>query len=307
MRRVAPLSVAVAIGLVLGTLAPARAQSSISPEELRERLARAGSLAESAITTPSREQMQEIRGVLGLPVVVRLDGGGTTVRPDPVLEALTGEDADDFRRAADRLEALGASLDRAIAADAIDREGVETALASAYRGSLQVNPGFIERIRRAVGELIGNLLSRLFSFRGAGTFVAWAVLVALLVLAFWLVRRLRLVPETIMDEKGTGARAPRIDWIARAEDAFRAGDLHGAIHAFYRGLVSALSGRGLLIDAPALTAGECRTTVRALRPDLFEAVADATGAFEQVAYGGAVPGPEDVETLRKAVALARSA
>ena len=306
MRRAAPISVAMAIGLVLGVLAPAGAQSSISPEELRERLVSAGSLAESAIAAPSIERMQEIRDVLGLPVVVRLDGAGMTIHPDPVLEQLAGEDADDFRRASDRLGALGASLERAIAADPIDREGVETALASAYRGSLQVDPGFIERIRRAIGELIGNLLSRLFSFRGVGTFVAWTVLVALVVLTVWLVRRLRLVPETIMDTKDTGSRGPRIDWIARAEDDFRAGDLHGAIHAFYRGLVSALSGRGLLIDAPALTAGECRTTVRALRPDLFQAVADATGAFEEVAYGGAVPGPEDVETLRKAVALARS-
>ena len=306
MRRAAPLSVALTIGLVLGVLAPAGAQPSISPEELRVRLVTAGSLAESAIAAPSTARMQEIRGVLALPVVVHVDGGAATVGPDAVLEQLTGEDAEDFRRAADRLRALGSSLERAIAADPIDREGVETALASAYRGSLQVDPGFIERIRRAVGELIGNLLSRLFSFRGAGTFVAWAVLVALAVLAFWLVRRLRLVPETIMDVNDTGSRAPRVDWIARAEDAFRAGDLHAAIHAFYRGLVSALSGRGVLIDAPALTAGECRTTVRALRPDLFQAVADATGAFEQVAYGGAVPGPEDVETLRKAVALARS-
>jgi hypothetical protein len=307
VRRVAPLSLAVAIGLILGAHTPAEAQSSISPEELRERLARAGSLAESAISDPSVARMQEIRDVLGFPVVVRSDRGEATIGPDPVLEQLTGEGADDFRRAADRLGALGASLERAIAADPIDRETVETALASAYRGSLQVDPGFIARIRRALGELIQNLFSRVFSFRGAGTFIAWAVLIALGVIAFWLVRRLRLVPETIMDAKDAGARAPRVDWIARAEEAFRAGDLHGAIHAFYRGLVSALSGRGLLIDAPALTAGECRTTVRALRPDLFQAVADATGAFEQVAYGGAVPGPEDVETLRKAVALARSA
>lgn len=307
MRRAAPVSLVLALGLVLGVPTGARAQPTISPDELLDRLASAGSLAEDGVADPSRARMGEVRNALGLPVVVRLDGAETTIAPDPILDGLTGDDADDFRRAADRLGALRASLDRAMAAGPIDRGDVDAALASAYRGSLQVDPGLIERIRRAAAGLIQNLLSRLFSFRGAGTLVAWAVLVGLGVLAFWLVRRLRLVPETTMDPAGTGSRAPRVDWIARAEEAFRAGDLHGAVHAFYRGLLSALSGRGLLIDAPGLTAGECRSRVRAVRPDLFQAVAGATGTFERVAFGGAVPGPEDVESLRKAVALARSA
>ena len=203
--------------------------------------------------------------------------------------------------------ALRASLERAIAAEPVDPEEVESALASAYQGVLQVDPGLIERIRRAIAELIESVLSRLFSFQGAGTLVAWAVLAGLAILAVWLVRRLRLVPETAMEAVPSGSAATRVDWIARAEDAFRAGDLHGAVHAFYRGLLTALSGRGLLIDAPGLTAGECRSTVRAIRPDLFEAVAEATGAFEQVAYGGAVPGADDVDSLRRAIALARSA
>jgi hypothetical protein len=61
------------------------------------------------------------------------------------------------------------------------------------------------------------------------------------------------------------------------------------------------------MDVPGLTAGECRSTVRVVRPDLFEAVADATGTFERVAYGGASPGPDEVDTMRRAVTLARSA
>jgi hypothetical protein len=306
VRRVAPVSLVLALGLVVGDLAGARGQSAIPPEELSARLASAASLADAGVAAPSATRMDELRDAIGLPVVVRLDGWEATIGRDPVLDRLTGEDADDFRRAADRLGALRASLERAMAAGPIDRGGVEAALASAYRGSLQVDPGLIERIRRAAAELIQNLIARLFSFRGAGTLVAWAVLVGLGVLALWLVRRLR-VPETAVGVPDTGSRAPRIDWIARAEEAFRAGDLHGAIHAFYRGLLSALSSRGLLIDAPGLTAGECRSTVRAVRPALFQAVADATGTFERVAYGGAVPGPEEVETLRKAVSLARSA
>jgi hypothetical protein len=292
---------------LLGTPADAGAQSVISPDEVLDRLDRARSLAEAGAEAPSPARMDGVRDALELPVVVELDGWQTAIEPDPVLDRLRGDDADDFRRAADRLEALGASIERAMEVGPIDRGEVESALASAYRGSLQVDPGLLQRIRRAVQELIENLLTRLFSFQGAGTVAAWAVLVGLVVLAFWLLRRLRFVPETTMEIGGSAGRAPRVDWIARAEDAFRAGDLHAAVHAFYRGLLHALSGRGYLIDAPGLTAGECRSTVRATRPDLFQAVAEATGTFEQVAYGGAVPEPDDVETLRRAVSLARSA
>jgi hypothetical protein len=307
VRRTASVSIVLAIGLLLGSSPGVRAQAVISPEELLGRLASAASIAEAGSRAPSTARMDGLRDAVGLPVVVELDGGRSTLDRDPVLDRLRGADARDFRRAADRLEALRASVERALRTDRIDPSEVEVALASAYRGSLQVNPGLIQRIRRAIEELIQNLLARLFSFRGAGTLVAWAVLVGLAGLAFWLLRRLRVVPETALELAGTGSGAPRIDWIARAEDAFGSGDLHGAVHAFYRGLVSALSGRGYLIDAPGLTAGECRSTVRAVRPDLFQAVADATGTFEQVAYGGAVPGPVEVERLRRAVALARSA
>jgi HAMP domain-containing protein len=288
--------------------APAGARSgpATSPEELLDRLSAAAVLAEEGAVDPSPARMREVQETMGLPTVVRIDGVDVAVSPDPVVMSLTGIRAEDFRRAADRLGALRDSLERATSAAPVDADDVEAALTDAYRGVLQVDPGFIERIRRAIGELIQNLLARLFSFQGAGTIVAWAVLVGLGILAFWLIRRLRLVPETTMEVAGGRSSAPRVDWIARAEDAVRTGDLHAAVHAFYRGLVGALSGRGLLIDAPGLTAGECRSTVRAVRPELFDAVADATGAFEQIAYGGAVPEPDDVDTLRRAVALARS-
>ena len=305
MRRIGPLCVALSMGFLLAAPAGGLPRPVISPEELLERLDAAAALAEAGAADPSSGRMREVEEALGLPAVVRIHGTDVTVPADPVVTGLTGASADDFRRAADRVGALRDSLERATSAAPADPDQIESALTDAYQGVLQVDPGLIARIRRAIGELIQSLLARLFSFRGAGTIVAWAVLVALGILAFWLIRRLRLVPETTM-EVVSRSGAPRIDWIARAEDAVRAGDLHLAVHAFYRGLLGALSGRGLLIDAPGLTAGECRSTVRAVRPELFEAVADATGAFEQVAYGGAVPAPDDVDTLRRAVALARS-
>ena len=297
----------VVLAMALLPAAPAGAQPrpATSPEELLARLSAAAVLADEGAADPSSGRMRELEEAMGLPTVVRIDGVDVAVAADPVVTSLMGASAGDFRRAADRIRALRDSLERATSAAPVDGDDVESALTDAYRGVLQVDPGLIERIRRAIGELIQSLLVRLFSFQGAGTIVAWAVLVGLGILAFWLIRRQQLVPETTMEAAG-GRSAPRVDWIARAEDAVRAGDLHLAVHAFYRGLLGALSGRGLLIDAPGLTAGECRSTVRAVRPELFDAVADATGAFEQIAYGGAVPEPDDVDTLRRAVALARS-
>jgi HAMP domain-containing protein len=306
VRRIAPLFVVLAIAVLPAAPAGAQPAPAVSPEELLGRLEAAAELADEGAADPSPDRMRQLEEAIGLPTVVRIEGVDVPVPPDPVVASLSGARAEDFRRAADRIGALRDSLERATSAAPVDADDVESALTDAYRGVLQVDPGIIERIRRAIGELIQGLLARLFSFQGAGTIVAWAVLVGLGILAVWLIRRLRLVPETSMEVAGGGTGAPRVDWIARAEDAVRAGDLHLAVHAFYRGLLGALSGRGLLIDAPGLTAGECRSTVRAVRPELFDAVADATGAFEQIAYGGAVPEPGDVDTLRRAVALARS-
>jgi Domain of unknown function (DUF4129) len=306
VRRVAPLSLLLIGGLLLSGRAASQPGSTISPEELLDRFRAAEALVDEGAIDPSPDRMADVRRALGLPVTVGIDGADVSVPVDPVLAGLSGEGVEEFRRAAERIDALRSSLERAIAATPASSEDVGSALEAAYRGVLQVDPGIVERIRRWIGELIQNLLARLFSFQGAGSVVAWIVLAGLAILAVWLVRRLRLVPETAM-EAASGGGVAHVDWIARAEDAFRAGDLHGAVHAFYRGLLSALSGRGLLIDAPGLTAGECRSTVRAVRPDLFDAVADATGTFEEIAYGGAVPGADDVERLRRAVTLARSA
>jgi hypothetical protein len=301
---------AVALSVVITAilLGPgAGAQEVTSPEELLSRLGTAGSVATEGVVDPSPARMQAVQDALGLPVIVRIDGSDVSIPPDPVIARLSGGEAEDFRLAMERVEALRASLERAMAADPVDREDVETALTEAYRGVVQVDPGIVERIRRAIADAIQNVLTRLFSFSGAGTVFAWAVLLGLGVLVFLLIRRLRLVPETTMEAVRSGSGTARVDWVARAEGAVRAGDFHAAVHAFYRGLLATLSGRGLLIDAPGLTAGECRSTVRSARPELFDAVAEATGTFEQVAYGGAVPEADDVDTLRKAVALARSA
>jgi hypothetical protein len=303
---VAAATVAASLALALAGAGAARSQAEVPPEEVLERMSSAEALARDGLTDPSPATMEEIRGTLSLPVTIEADSWSGTI-DDPALRSLRGDDESDFRRALARLRALRDGLEGALDTPPADADRVDAALDQAYRGSIQVDPGFIERIRRAIVELMNGLLTRLFSFRGAGSVIAWAVILAVVVLAVWLLRRLRFVPETTMRPERSPARPVRIDWNARAEEAIRRGDLRAAVHALYRGLLSTLSGRGLVRDLPALTAGECRTTVRSLRPELFDAVAEATGTFERVAFGGAEPGAQDVEAMRRAVTRARSA
>jgi hypothetical protein len=298
-----------ALLLATSTLAaagPAVAQDALPADEALERMAAAEELAREGRADPSPATMAAIRRTLGLPVSIESTSWSGSI-DDPTLRSLVGDEQADFGRALARIEALRGGLESALAAPPVDPDRVDAALDEAYRGAIQVDPGLIERVRRAIAELIGGLLEKLFTFSGAGSVLAWAVIAALAVLAIWLLRRLRFVPETTMTPGRTSSRPIRVDWDAHAEEAIRRGDLRAAVHAFYRGLLSALSGRGLLRDLPALTAGECRTTVRALRPELFDAVAEATGTFERVAFGGAEPRAADVEAMRRAVALARAA
>ncbi len=251
--------------------------------------------------------MLRVRRALGLPVVVELQGWTVSVAPDPVLERLEGNAAGDFQQAVARLRALRRAVDAALAADPVDPDRVEVALDAAYSSAIQVRPGLVERIRRAISELTQGLAFRLLTFVGTSTVLAWAVLIALGVGAFWLLRRLRLVPERQLPRTHVSTPAELVDWRRRAEEAIRAGDLNEAIRALYRSLLATLSRRGLLVEAPGLTAGECRAAVRAARPALFAAVSRATDSFERVAYGGVTPGPNDVEVLQEAEALARAA
>lgn len=304
MRR-AILLVTVGVSIAIGVAAIAA--TPIGAAEFADRLETAHRLAQEGTAAPSPVAMEAVRAALGLPARVDVDGSILTLPADPFLARLEGREADDFQRAVTHLEQLQAGLEDALGAEALDRASLEAALDEAYRGGIQVRPGLIERIRRAVLELLEGLLYRIISFHGGDSILAWAVVLALLVLAVWLLRRLRLVPGRAI-APGTGERGGRlIDWRGRAEEALRAGDLVGAVHALYRSLLATLAGRGLLIERPGLTAGECRGAVRASNPSLYDVVAKATRRFERVAYGGVPPRHEDVDLLREAEATARSA
>jgi hypothetical protein len=295
------------VSLTMG-IAPAFAQSTIPAPELVERLERAELLAKQGLSDPSAERMTRLRRTLRLPVLVQLDGWTVSLGPDSVLEELDGGVAGDFDRALARVRALRGVAQRAIGARPADPDNVEAALNAAYRDALQVRPGLVERIQRAVSELRQGLAYRLFTFVGTSSVLAWMVLVGFALLGYGLVRRLRLIPERTLTAptKGSTGGSP-VDWSRRAEEAIRTGDLKEAVRALYRALLATLARRGLLVDAPGLTAGECRKAVEAARPSLLAAVTQATHSFERVAYGGLPPESSDVDLLRRADALAGSA
>jgi hypothetical protein len=226
---------------------------------------------------------------------------------DP-LAGLRGTSPAHFKRAADRLAALATSLEEAVARAMPDTHDLARALDDAYRGIAQPRPDLPGLVLQWVGEALGWILQRISRALGAaGTPLAWlVVLLTAVAVAALTWRRGRLVPDRVLSS-GAGARRGTgpVDWSGLADEAIRAGDLHEAVRALYLALLASLAGRGLLADAPTLTAGEARSAVSQARPALFPAVSRATKSYERVVYGGAPPDQGDLDHLRQAAALAR--
>jgi hypothetical protein len=303
----ASLILSVCIAATMNLSGVATAQASVSAEEFGHRLDRAIELSELGASSPFPARMRDVREALGLPVQVVVGEWSVLIPPDPLLERLSGETTVDFQRAGAHLEAMRSAMDAAAAREVPSPESVEESLDRAYRAVIQIRPSLLERIRRAVGEFLAYLFYRLVNFAGPSSLLAWAVVVGLVAAALLLLRRARLVPERVLPGRGRARVVETgVDWRRRAQEALRAGDLPEAIRALYLVLISTLAGRGLLADAPALTAGECRAAVRRNRPSLYPLVARATESYERVVYGGVRPGKEDVDSLLEAEEGARS-
>lgn len=298
------------IAALVGTLALAgigAAQTQISSAEYLDRLARAQELAEAGGDAPSGKRMDDVRAALGLPVVVVIGDEAIEVPPDPMLEGLSGSDAAEFEAATDRLSALERALTDTLSREPASPDLVAQALSDAYRGVVPPQPDLLQEGLRIIGEVFEAVIQRFGNVvANAGNALAWIVLIIIGAIVASYLFRARLVP----DQVSSAGRAPRggpgqVDWAARAEDALRAGDLHDAVRALYLALLATLAGRGIVADAPALTAGDARFAVQRRRPTLFPAIARATDSYERVIYGGAVPDERDVEHLREATAQAR--
>jgi Domain of unknown function (DUF4129) len=298
------------IAALVGTLAlaaPIGAQTQLSPEEFLGRIGRARELARLEGTAPSPARMADVREALGLPVEIVIGDWSGAIRQDPILEGLSGDLASDFGLADERLVALGRSLEEVIARQPRSASSMADALAGAYRGVVPPRPNPFEAVLQFLQDVFQAIVQRIGSaLADAGSVLMWVALVAIIAFAAWFLLRSRLVPDRGSRTGVEGGRAASsVDWAARADQALLAGDLQEAVRASYLALLAVLAGRGIVANAPALTAGEARFAVRRVRPSLFPTIAQATDSYERVIYGGATPDRRDVERLREATAEAR--
>ncbi|HET9442408.1 MAG TPA: DUF4129 domain-containing protein, partial [Acidimicrobiales bacterium] len=160
-----------------------------------------------------------------------------------------------------------------------------------------------ERVLDEVGEMIGELFSALAA-GGAISVVAWGVLVVALAGAGYLVvralrvdrrRKVRPADEGVAVER----RRPAADWEAEAAACEARGDWRAALRCRYRALVARLAGTGLIEEVPGRTAGEYRTVVGGVAPEVATPFAGATDLFERAWYGRLPTGPEESSAFRE--------
>lgn len=185
---------AFAVGLLLVST-PAQAQPAVSVSEYLQRVERARTTALSALSAPSPARMQDVLNQLGLPLAVALASGEVRVERDLFLKELGGETANDFRAAAEHLAVVADQAREAMARPEPREDQLRSAVSRAYRDVATQRPGIIDRFRRLASDTFQWLVAQIFSFRGAGSVIAWVVVAALLLLLVPLVRRIGVVPD----------------------------------------------------------------------------------------------------------------
>jgi hypothetical protein len=307
---------AVAVALLASVLgvcivgSPASAQTATDVDGFLARIA----AAQAALRAPgvsSSEALADARMALALPVQVTLPDGSVVVVTDDALlgAADDGNDAAAVAAVEGRLEvaASGASAARTQAPP--DPERIAAALSAAYGGEVEAptwSQRLLTRITQALGWVLDHTLGALVG-TGIGTVIAWLLAIAVVVAVVFLLQRSRLgmVPEA---RSGVPAgEVSIVDWRRAAEDALARGDDNFAVLALYHVLVHTLASRGVVREAPSLTAGECRWAVRREQPALAPTIDRATAAFERVAYGKQDAVRDDIDALQAAEKAAKRA
>jgi hypothetical protein len=309
-RRGGFLALTIVLVVVPAATAGAQAPAAVDVATYAQRLD-AAIAAMGAVPVPDRSAgaLADAVAEIGLPLAVGFPDGQAVVVTETSLLGGIDRDADDaWERVADRLETAHAAVAGEEPAPTEDAASVAAAVDAAYGGTDQ-RPGLLERARRwladAFGWFVDHTLGALARSGLLGGLVAIALLLAIALLVANRVAR-RIVPDE-RDRRTGGAAPEEIDWAAEAQRAIDAGDGDAAVRALYHLLLDTLDRRGIVEEAPALTAGECRDAVHRRRPALDGVVRGATETFERVTYGRLPAAGDDVERLLEAERTARSA
>ncbi len=204
-------------------------------------------------------------------------------------------------------------LARAASDDDVREQVREVMSQPAYR----YEPTLLERIGRRLSEWLQRLLENLNvpgasagTFGGgAGTVVAWVLIVlALAVLVFAVVRavqrRVRKPPADDTPATTTDVEHERRakDWADEATRMEREGRFKDAVRARYREMVRTLVDRDQLPDVPGLTTGELRQALGRTTPTAADAFDRACTTFELAWYAELPVDAGDLAGLRAAAA-----
>lgn len=164
------------------------------------------------------------------------------------------------------------------------------------RDDLNVVERFLQRIGDWIGDLVGG-----FTAGGGASAVSWLALAAIVGLLAWLAwRGLRsLEPRPRREPAPAGAPSAPVDWTAEARRFEADGRLRDALRCWYRAVLDALVGRGVLDGVPGEPGGRLRAEVGERAPGLSADFDRATRAFEDVWYGDAEPTDDDVRDVRR--------
>jgi hypothetical protein len=164
-----------------------------------------------------------------------------------------------------------------------------------------------ERILDWFGEQLGNVLGS-FVGSGAGTVVAWAlVLGAVAFVVHLVVRHGRVVRLPSARPRAASlmvelTRTPT-EWRAEAEALEAQGRWREGLRCRHRALVGELVRRGDVRDQAGRTAGEHLRDVARSRPGAAPPMAAATELFEAAWYGDAATGPAEAARFEALAAM----
>jgi len=160
------------------------------------------------------------------------------------------------------------------------------------------------RVLDWIGERIADFFEAVFGGLFAGdtsSIAAVLVVLAAVVLGYVLFKALgrRTVPGKAPEHKLAAdilARRSAEDWLRLARASEQAGDFDSAVRCYYRAATTQLIDRGPMEDAPGVTARQVERRAELPGGAARDALADMTGVFEDVWYGGS---PADADTARR--------